>query len=99
MGNISGKNEKTGITLEKIKISKNKKMRFFSCRKDHSTQKLGYWTKMCALQPGDRRTDSKYKEYIRKKRKNGHNSGKNQNFKKTKKCVFSHVARIIQPKN
>ena len=32
-------------------------MRFFSCPKDHLTQKLGSWAKQCVLQPANGRTD------------------------------------------
>ena len=46
------------IKSVKMKISKNKKMRFFSCPKDHSTQKLRSQVKRCDLQPVHRRTDT-----------------------------------------
>ena len=45
---------------------------------------------------------NKYKEYIRKKRKKGHNSGKNQKFKKQKQlspdnCKQSTMSKFQVP--
>ena len=40
-----------------MKISKNKQNCFFSCPKEHSTQKLSSQVKRCGLQPADGRTD------------------------------------------
>ena len=48
------------IKSVKMKILKNKKKCvFFSCPKDHSTQKSDSQVKRCALQPGYRQTDTK----------------------------------------
>ena len=42
---------------DRLKISKNKKMFFFSYPTDHSTHKLGSYAKKCALQSANGHTD------------------------------------------
>ena len=94
------KKRKMPIKSVKMEISKTKKCVFFSCPKDHSTQKLGSQVKRCVLQPADRQTDGKiYQCYIRKKSRNVYKKNvKMENSKNKKKCFFLMSQGSLNPK-
>ena len=83
-----------------MKISKNKKMRFFLMSQGSLNPKIRFLgQKMCPVARGqtDRR---KYLLVLYKeKSKNAFKKRKNENFEKQKNAFLSHVPRIIQPKN
>ena len=55
--------EKRALKGAKIKISKNKKLRFFSCPKEYYAKKLGSKLKNCDLWPADTHTH-RHKEVL-----------------------------------